>query len=89
MALREKTQMIHTRIDPHLKHSAELVFNTLGINLTDAIRMFLTQVTLTQGIPFDVKIPNKKTRKAMEDSRKDRNLTRMSQEEFHEFLNAK
>jgi DNA-damage-inducible protein J len=89
MAAQEKTQMIHTRIDPNLKYKAELVFNTLGINLTDAIRMFLTQVTLTQGIPFDVKIPNKKTRKAVADSKLGRNLTRMSKEEFHEFLHAK
>ena len=50
-----KTQMIHTRIDENLKREAELVFSALGINTADAIRMFLTQVTLKRGIPFDVK----------------------------------
>ena len=72
------TQMIHTRIDQNIKHKAELVFSTLGINTSDAIRLFLTQVALQQGIPFDVKIPNKETRKSIEDSRSNKNLSPLS-----------
>ncbi|MBU6148604.1 MAG: type II toxin-antitoxin system RelB/DinJ family antitoxin [Verrucomicrobia bacterium] len=80
--------MIHTRIDPNLKHKAELVFSALGINTTEAIRMFLTQVTLKQGLPFEVRIPNKETIKAMEELRTNKNLKSYSTEEFHELLNA-
>ncbi len=65
-----KTQMIHTRIDPDLKHQAEQVLKTLGINTADAIRMFLTQVTLQKALPFDLRIPNAQTRQAIEDSEK-------------------
>lgn len=82
------TQMIHARIDQNLKQKAEEVFSVLGINTADAIRMFLTQVTLTQGLPFDVKIPNKETRKAMEDSRLNRNLTHIPMEDFDRFFDA-
>lgn len=64
-----KTQMIHARINQNLKHEAEVIFRNLGINTADAIRMFLTQVTLKRGIPFEVKIPNLETRKSIEDSK--------------------
>ena len=77
-----KTQMMHTRIDPDLKKKAEAIFHTIGINTADAIRMFFAQVTLNQGIPFDVKIPNKETLKAMEDSRLNKNLTHIPMEDF-------
>lgn len=83
-----KTQMIHTRIDENLKREVELIFSALGINTADAIRMFLTQVTLNQGIPFEVKIPNKETREAMEDARLNRNLTRISADDLDLLFNA-
>lgn len=47
----------------------------MGISTTDAIRIFLSQVRLRRGLPFDVKIPNKTTLKAMEDAEEGRNLT--------------
>ena len=88
METQTTTQMIHTRIDQNLKREAELVFNHLGMNTTEAIRMFLTQVTLRQGIPFDVKIPNKETRKAMDDLILNRNVTTCSKEDFDKLFNA-
>jgi DNA-damage-inducible protein J len=83
-----KTQMIHARIDQNLKQEAELIFSSLGINTADAIRMFLTQVTLNQGLPFDVKIPNKETQKAIEELRTNKKLKSYSAQEFHELLTA-
>ena len=41
-----------------LKSDAEAVFGTLGINTTEAIRMFLSQVRLRRGLPFVVEIPD-------------------------------
>jgi DNA-damage-inducible protein J len=70
-----KTAMITTRVDPDLKADAEKVLNTLGISTTEAINLFLSQVRLRRGLPFDVKIPNKTTRKAMKDAEEDRNLS--------------
>ena len=67
--------MITTRVDPDLKADAEKVLNTLGISTTEAINLFLSQVRLRRGLPFDVKIPNKTTRKAMKDAEEDRNLS--------------
>jgi DNA-damage-inducible protein J len=60
-----KTQMIHARLDPKLKKSAERIFTTLGISTTEAIRLFLKQVELHQGLPFPISIPNAETVAAM------------------------
>jgi DNA-damage-inducible protein J len=60
-----KTEIINARIEPALKASAEKIFRALGMKTTDAISIFLSQVVLTKGLPFDVRIPNKTTRKAI------------------------
>ena len=56
-----KTLMIHARIDPRLKKSAETIFSELGISTTEAIRLFLKQVELHRGLPFPVSVPNEET----------------------------
>jgi len=61
----EKTRMIHARVDPKLKASAQRVLSRIGISTTEAIRLFLKQVELHQGLPFAVAIPNAETVAAM------------------------
>ena len=63
-----KTRMIHARIDPKLKESAERVFSTLGISTTEAIRLFMKQVELHKGLPFPLAIPNAQTIAAMRET---------------------
>ena len=62
-----KGDRIQARIEPELKRSAEAIFNKIGISSGEAIRMFYSQVQLRGGIPFDVRIPNADTLKAMEE----------------------
>lgn len=69
-----KTAMITTRVEPELKAEAEKVLSKLGISTTDAINLFLSQVRLRKGLPFDVKIPNRTTLKAMRDAEEGRDL---------------
>jgi len=69
-----KTAMITTRVEPDLKNDVEKVLKTLGISTTEAINLFLSQVRLRKGLPFDVKIPNKTTLKAMKEAQEGRNL---------------
>jgi DNA-damage-inducible protein J len=66
--------MVRARIDPALKARAETILNDLGLNASDAIRLFYTQVALSKGLPFEVKIPNATTRKAILDARAGKNL---------------
>ncbi len=63
-----KTAMIRARTDARLKEQVEQIFDRLGLNTTAAINMFYRHVLMTKGIPFDVKIPNATTRKAMKDA---------------------
>lgn len=69
-----KTAMIRARTEPKLKKEVESIFNELGITSTEAINIFYKQVRLRKGIPFEVKIPNKITRKVFKDSENGMNL---------------
>ena len=60
-----KTEMIRARVEPELKQDAEDVFSTLGLSPTEAITLFYKQVTLQNGLPFEVRIPNAETLEAM------------------------
>jgi DNA-damage-inducible protein J len=71
-----KTLMIHARIDPKLKKSAENIFSEIGISTTEAIRLFLRQVELHRGLPFPVSIPNKETLAAMSEANNPATLKR-------------
>lgn len=70
-----KTGMIRARIDPDLKLKAETILGNLGLNASDAIRLFYTQITLLDGLPFPVKVPNARTGKAIRDADAGKNLT--------------
>ena len=62
-----KNATINARVDDKLKAKAEKVLARVGVNTTDVITMLLHQIVLRDGVPFDVKVPNKTTRKAMAD----------------------
>ena len=71
-----KTQMIHARIEPKLKRSAERIFSEIGMSTTEAIRLFLKQVELHRGLPFSVSIPNAETVAAMKEANNPSSLKR-------------
>ncbi len=60
-----KSTMIHARIEPSLKIETEKTLSELGLNMTQAITLFLQQVRLQKGLPFEVKLPTKETQKAL------------------------
>lgn len=60
-----KSATIQTRIDPAVKNKAQKIFNKLNISMSEAINIFLTQVSLHKGIPFEIKIPNELTKETL------------------------
>jgi addiction module RelB/DinJ family antitoxin len=52
-----KTNTIHMRIRSDIKYGAEVVLDKLGLTTADAITIFLNQVILNDGLPFEVKMP--------------------------------
>ena len=62
-----KTEYVTARIEPKLKASAGRVLMRLGVSTTGAITMFFRQVVLHGGLPFEVRVPNAETKKAIEE----------------------
>lgn len=53
----QKTEIVHTRVSPETKAACEEIFNKLGITTSYAITMFLKQVALRKGFPFEIALP--------------------------------
>ena len=56
----QKAANVFAHVEPEIKAQAELVLNQLGIPISNAIGLFLQQVILHGGIPFEMKLPYKK-----------------------------
>ena len=65
-----KTDTLNIRIEPELKREAEKTLDDLGMNIADAVTIFLKQVVLTESIPFNIKKPkyNDETLEAIKDA---------------------
>jgi len=55
-----KSTSIYTRVNPELKVQVEQILERLGLPMASAINLFLHQIAIHNGIPFDVKLPNNK-----------------------------
>ena len=51
-----KDANLSIRVDKEVKEQAEEVLKRLGIPMSSAINIFLNQIIMRQGLPFDVKI---------------------------------
>ncbi|MBQ8680183.1 MAG: type II toxin-antitoxin system RelB/DinJ family antitoxin [Treponema sp.] len=51
------TAVLQTRVDAETKLEAESLFDSLGLDITTAIRLFLRQSINQQRIPFDIVPP--------------------------------
>jgi DNA-damage-inducible protein J len=69
-----KTDTIRARVEPRLKRDAEAVLKKIGLTSSEAITLFLTQVKLTKGLPFPVRVPNQETKRALTEARARKNL---------------
>lgn len=52
-----RTANVFTRVEPDVKEQAEKVLAQLGIPMSNAIGMFLRQVIVKRGIPFEIVLP--------------------------------
>ena len=59
------TTMVHVRVDQKTKERAAKTLAEIGISVSDAVRMLLIRVAAEKALPFDVKVPNVTTQKAM------------------------
>ena len=68
------TTVLQTRVDTETKLEAESLFDSLGLDITTAIRLFLRQSINQQKTPFDIVPPkynfSEETLAAIEEARK-------------------
>lgn len=62
------TTAINVNVPTDVKEEATMLFNSLGLNMSTAINMFLKKAIYERGIPFEVKqLPSKEFTEALKE----------------------
>jgi len=64
-----KTTMVHVRLDQNLKEQAAEMLSSMGLSISDAVRVFLTRVVTEKAIPFPVRAPNAESLEAIAEAK--------------------
>ncbi len=64
------TTNLNVRVDSTLKKESDMLFKDLGLNMSTAINMFLTQCVKTSSIPFNISEPkpSKQLKRALKEA---------------------
>ena len=81
-----KTATARVLIDPEIKKQAEDILNELGLSVSGSFELFYRQVIAQQGLPFELRVPDAKTMKAIEDSRQGRGKRFSTPKELYDDL---
>jgi DNA-damage-inducible protein J len=82
-----KNAVIKAVTDAELKTKVEKILSDIGMTPEEAVNLFYSQILLHKGLPFDVKITNKTTILAMNDTEQKKGKTFNSLEELLQDLN--
>nr|WP_315259527.1 type II toxin-antitoxin system RelB/DinJ family antitoxin [uncultured Duganella sp.] len=52
------TTMVHVRVDEKIKAQATETLASMGLTVSDAVRVFLTRIVADKELPFAIKAPN-------------------------------
>ena len=63
------SSMLHVRLDDEIKTQATEALASMGLSISDAVRILLKRVINDQAFPLELKVPNAETRAAMEEAR--------------------
>lgn len=64
-----RSTMLHVRVDYETKRQASEALATMGLSVSDAVRILLKRVVNDRAFPLELNLPNAKTRAAMEEAR--------------------
>jgi DNA-damage-inducible protein J len=56
---------VRARIDTNTKERAAEALEAMGLTISDAIRLLMLRIADERRLPFEIKVPNPATRKAM------------------------
>lgn len=54
--------VLQVRVDEKLKNETEEILNKIGLNMSNAVRLFLNRVKIEKGLPFPMHIIEKETK---------------------------
>jgi DNA-damage-inducible protein J len=57
--------VVRARIDAATKRRASAALKAMGLSVSDAIRLLMLRIADEKRLPFDIKVPNAVTRRAM------------------------
>ena len=60
------SSMVHIRVNSEVKDRASKALATMGLTVSDAVRILLTRIAAEKAMPFEVRVPNRETLAAME-----------------------
>ncbi|MCW5588553.1 MAG: type II toxin-antitoxin system RelB/DinJ family antitoxin [Legionellales bacterium] len=69
-----KNSIVRARVNQDLKQDVDHILGDLGLTMSDAINALFKQIKLHNGLPFEIKVPNKVTHKTLQESAKGKNL---------------
>ena len=81
-----KTASARALIDPHIKKEAEAILKDLGLSVSKSVEIYYRQIIAHRGLPFELRIPNKETMKAIENSRQGKGKSFSSTNELYDDL---
>jgi len=79
-----KKERTNIYLNSDIKREAKKILERYGLSLSDAVNIFLTQVVLVKGIPFQIRIPNEETQKVLREVREGKNLEEIDLETLKE-----
>jgi DNA-damage-inducible protein J len=80
--------LVQARIDGAVKEEAAAVLASMGLTVSDAVRLLLTRIAREHALPFDPLIPNAETVAAMLEARRGNLASFASVEALMADLNA-
>jgi DNA-damage-inducible protein J len=80
------TTMVHVRVDEKVKEEACATLAKMGLSVSDAVRMMLVRIAAEKALPFEVRVPNITTVKAMQSADKKQGKRFQSPEALFEDL---
>ena len=80
---------VHARIDSDTKQAATEILSSMGLSVSDAIRLMLINVVNERSFNINVKVPSQGTRSAIEELESGKGVRCKNAEEFYRSLNEK
>ena len=75
------TEVVRARVDGRLKEEATAILATMGLTVSDFVRIGLTKVVSEQGLPFEMRVPNRLTAETLARSERGEDIHRVENAE--------